>query len=339
MILKNKSIKIIFLITIGFLCLILDSLLPSYILFILCFNSIKRKPLFLLICAIGCCYIAYVDIRNAIQFLCLAVLIEVIGIHYKNDFDEFKKLFSISCFLFIFFLCLFAEPMYSYSWGDILQGGGRLGFLLGEKEINPNILAMLCAISFLYQLNNKNYYFCFVFLFFLLLTQSRAAFVFVIFTMIMSSSLSFKKICSLSTVMLLITLFVYYTPYGNAIIERFTHDGSSARGDIWSIYISYISQSFPLPINRDVLSLLIDTIGPLDNLYLMSAFRFGAVGVIYCFYLIFFVFMGYMRRDKFSTAFAASFLIYGLVESGPIHNFLYAMTFSFSLQQDKKTIL
>lgn len=269
--------------------------------------------------------------KNAIQFFCIVVFISVIGKQFINEDKEFERVFSVAQLLFILFFLMLGKPSFGYSWSDVLTGAGRLGFTFGTYELNPNILAMLSAIAFLYELRRKHYIFMSPHFLIILLTQSRGALVFIACTLIFTKIKNIREFSGFVVLLIVLLIITYFSPLWEPLSGRFINDGGSARGEIWSHYINMIQSNFPMPSTREQFFYISDNFGPLDNFYLMSLIRFGLVGGLYCLYLIFSCTQHYFSsNDKFYPSFCISFLVYGLVESGPIHNLMYAITFSMA---------
>lgn len=328
---KKESLHIIFLIFIGYCCLVLKTLIPSYILLILYFQTIRQNGLMFFVVFICSIFIASVDAKNGLQFLCMAMFISIIGKRFYSNDKCFENYFSIAQLLFVTFFVMLGKPSFNYTWLDILTGHGRLGFTIGDYELNPNILAMLSAIAFLYQINNKKYLLASPHLLIVLLTQSRGALVFIGCTLILTKIRNIKEFSGFVLFITLLFIMAYFSPLWEPLANRFMNDGGSARGDIWIHYIDTIVDNFPFPATREDFFNIFDTYGPLDNLYLMALIRFGIVGLIYCLYLLIQSGFKYLcSTNKFYPAFSISFLAYGIVESGPLHNFMYAIAFSMA---------
>lgn len=338
---KNNKYDVLLIIIIGYACLIFETLIPSYILFLLYIKVMLRNTLTISVISIGSLLIAFVDFKNAIQFFCLASFIFVIGQAFINDNDIFEKYFSIIQLGFILFFVVIGspDPAFAGSWIDIFTGYGRLGFIFNEYSLNPNILAMLSAIAFVYMLRVNNYYLALPHLLIVFLTQSRGALVFIICVLFLTKIKTIKSFLGLCVLITVFSFGLYFSPLWEPLANRFIHDGGSARGEIWTHYILAIKNHFPWPSSRDDFFYIARVYGPLDNLYLMAMIRFGIIGLIFCIILLFNSIRRYfLSYDKFYPAFCFSFMIYGLVESGPIHNFVYALTFSMAYNYRLKNI-
>ncbi|MFJ5421796.1 hypothetical protein ACIPSQ_14390 [Pectobacterium parvum] len=332
--LNKIDIELWLLISIGYFCLIIESLLPSYLLFFIYLREIKNNIKSIAFLFSLSLFISIVDYKNGMQFFCLSVFIYLTGKRYFNHIIKFENIFSIATLFFILFLSIFATLRYGKSWGDILIGQGRLGFEYRDWLLNPNILGMLSSIACLFQIKNGKKIYSIPFFIVLLFTQSRGALLFLLMVLIFTNVTNVRRLISVIISLLLLAFAVYYSPVWEAINIRFANDGTSDRTIIWSFYISTITENFPLPATRDILLDLTERYGPLDNLYLTALMRFGIIGIIYCFYLLAKSLVQYLiSNHKFYGAFTLSFMIYGMVESGPIHNLLYAITFSMALSQ------
>ncbi|MFW2100935.1 hypothetical protein [Acinetobacter johnsonii] len=296
------------------------------IIYLLFFSEIKKNIVILTLLSFITLFFLFLDPLSAKNFFFISTTIVLYSSKFSDYIFEVLKLYSYCIFLFLLYL-LTLTPIYG-EWSDVFNFKHRLWLQLDNGNIlNPNPLGLLSAICALGFYLNKKFILMLVPLLFLILTQSRSAILFLAISMLFCNGVNLKKVLYGGGFLIILIYIVSLTP----VVDRFKEEGENGRLVRFYYYKDELLNNFLTGMPYTKYVYMNDTIGSLDNMYLLSILKFGLFGVgLIVFWLIYFILN---KRDKFySIRFSLflSFLVLGVFEGSIMGSFFTWLVFAMS---------
>lgn len=315
MVLIKKDIYLYIIIILLYLVLIFKSLIFLILPVLVLFSYINKNItlifmviFFTLICSFNNYYVA-------LQILIIFIYYCTVVVWLSENKERFLYINSIVFIFFVFIFFIFFD-LFEGSVLDIFMFKERLWFVREGIDLNPNLLGVLAAVSFIGAYLNKSKFFSSISLYILLLTQSRAALLFLLVYLVFSSLKSFKNTIFIFILSMSLGLFIFM----NESLNRLSDFSMNGRDERKYEALSLINKNFPNGYDMVEMKRFINNVGTVDNLYLSLILKWGVVGIV--FLILFFLPVFKSNSIIKSIPVILSVLVYGFFEESFISNIM-----------------